>query len=856
MSKVMTVGGRPFSLATSGGAFQLNESSAQAPVGAPVFTLRGNAGLTVDGSGGVTGWADSVGSLAMTPASPDRPATQITSPGGTAAVRIDSGGGLIGPATGLPSGAALRTVMIAVRFWGSPFFGGFGYGSDTSDQAFTLSVDNNGRMGLDYFNGRVDGSLAVPGQWIVLHATYDGTTITYGEDGVDIASATVALSTGLTQVNIGRSFGGSTTECDLGEANIWAGVLSPAEIATEVARLRDDFVIDAIAPTVSGALLRNATSVSLDLAFTLDEECTVWALAETNATAPTAATIKATGTQLDNVPIGETELVFDGLPSSTTHYGKVYAEDLAGNPSSVIVTSGASTDAPDTTAPVLGNGTIAATGPNTYSLSYDTDEANGTRFHVISDAATAPSAAEVIAGQKAGGAAANASGSASVMATGLQAASGAGLSGGTTYYGFAAHRDAAGNISAVLSLGSFTTTTVVVGQPEGFSVVGDWARIPNIVGANYAPPAHNKTANPSNLTTVVAGAVDGDVIRFDDGSYSNTEINGLRPATGVTFAAQSYRGAVFSDFGLYNCANVTVMGIRATDRIDVQKCDASELDYCVGKRLDWGARDRTGFLAYSFRSLPANSGGIVRRTLIDQEWNNGACGKIQAAIIGDTDNLQVLNSLFIRGSEDSLKIRGVKVGTIREVFTGWARVDENCHDSSNSSTDYHGDSAQFEGYSGWENEDILIELSAFVSPSFSGYRTSQGLFMKDGTHRRYTIRNVIGSASLNGNSIVTEEFHNDTLIENCDAFYGVVRCSGSSNTVRNSVYRFLQIESGFSGPSQSGNVTYGSPANILNVYQGTDRADFDSYLLQGSVDQTKGAADLKALVIARRAAAA
>ncbi|MEM8700080.1 MAG: hypothetical protein AAGF44_12970, partial [Pseudomonadota bacterium] len=513
------------------------------------------------------------------------------------------------------------------------------------------------------------------------------------------------------------------------------------------------------------------------------------------------------------------------------------------------------TGAPDTTAPMLSAPTAAANGANGYTGGVTSDEAGGTLFWVLTGSATAPSAAQVIAGQDHSGSATGVTASSQpVAASGAQALSGAGLSGGTSYHLHAAQRDAAGNVSAVISAAAFTTAFFTAAQPEGHAVVGDWAYIPNIVAASYAPPAHTKTANPGNFASIIAGAVDGDVIRLDAGSYGSHEINGLRPAGNITIAAQGYLGATFGHLALYNCANVRLMGVRATSKLDVQKCDGCEVDWAKAKSLDWGARDRTGTLSYTFRSLPANQGGTLRRTIVDREWPSGAGGKIQAAIIGDTDNMTLRNCMVIRGNEDAMKFRGVKGGLIEEVFTGFARVEEQYHNSSNSSTDYHGDSAQFEGYSGWENEDIAIRFSAFVSPNFSGYRTSQGLFMKDGTHRRYTIQNVIGSASLNGNSIVTEEFHSDTLIENCDAFGGVIRCSKSSNTVRNSICRFIQVESGYDGPSQSGNVTYGSPASQTSVYQGTDRASFDDYLLQSSVNQSKGAAELKALIIARRAA--
>lgn len=111
----------------------------------------------------------------------------------------------------------------------------------------------------------------------------------------------------------------------------------------------------------------------------------------------------------------------------------------------------------DTTAPTLTSPTASSTGETTASGSVSTDEANGTLYWVVTTSGTAPSAAQVQAGQDNTGTAAAASGSQSVSATGSQAISPTGLTADTTYTIHYQHEDAAGNDSTVVSSSSFTT---------------------------------------------------------------------------------------------------------------------------------------------------------------------------------------------------------------------------------------------------------------------------------------------------------------------------------------------------------------------------------------------------------------
>jgi hypothetical protein len=111
----------------------------------------------------------------------------------------------------------------------------------------------------------------------------------------------------------------------------------------------------------------------------------------------------------------------------------------------------------DVTAPNLSSPTATKTGATTASGSVDTDEGNGTLYWVCTESGTAPSVAQIQAGQDNGGSAAADDGSQAVSGTGTQNISVTGLNPSTTYYIHYQQQDAATNDSTVVSSSSFTT---------------------------------------------------------------------------------------------------------------------------------------------------------------------------------------------------------------------------------------------------------------------------------------------------------------------------------------------------------------------------------------------------------------
>lgn len=112
---------------------------------------------------------------------------------------------------------------------------------------------------------------------------------------------------------------------------------------------------------------------------------------------------------------------------------------------------------PDITPPVLSGPTAASTGTTSAAIGVTTETPEGTLYYVLTTSATAPSKAQVKAGQNHTGAAAAWAGSQAISSTGEKTAGPTGLTANTTYYAYFMHEDATGNQSTVTSAASFAT---------------------------------------------------------------------------------------------------------------------------------------------------------------------------------------------------------------------------------------------------------------------------------------------------------------------------------------------------------------------------------------------------------------
>lgn len=256
--------------------------------------------------------------------------------------------------------------------------------------------------------------------------------------------------------------------------------------------------VDTTPPKISSAVL-NATTNAVDM--TSDEAGTVFWAITGSATPPTQADIKAGTGATDfgsfSVTAGTAaHTISKAATPAGTRYLHLFEEDAAGNASATKTMQFTQPSGGDVTAPTLSAPVDAANGATASTAGVTTDEANGTLYVVVTTGATAPSAAQVKAGQDSAGAAAAYTGSQTVSAIGAQTISPApsGLAASTAYTTHFMHEDAAGNQSAVVSASGFTTAAA---------------------GANPAVRASSSAlqANGPDITIPIpAGVVAGDLL--------------------------------------------------------------------------------------------------------------------------------------------------------------------------------------------------------------------------------------------------------------------------------------------------------------------------------------------------------
>ena len=132
---------------------------------------------------------------------------------------------LNGAATGLPSGAATRTVFTLCRFRSSAL-AGFVYGQNTGSTGTGFGLTHNG--GNLYFWGffadRGTSSNAL-NSWIVYEVQYDGTNVIQLRDGTQIDSTATSLNTSTTTTHLGyHPAVGQYAQYDLAVALVYPGI--------------------------------------------------------------------------------------------------------------------------------------------------------------------------------------------------------------------------------------------------------------------------------------------------------------------------------------------------------------------------------------------------------------------------------------------------------------------------------------------------------------------------------------------------------------------------------------------------------------------------------------------------------
>lgn len=262
-------------------------------------------------------------------------------------------------------------------------------------------------------------------------------------------------------------------------------------------------------------------------------------------------------------------------------------------------------DAADTTAPTLTSPTGTQTGSTTATVGATTDEANGTLYAVVTTSATAPSVAQIQAGQDNASAAAAWAGNVAVSSIGAKTFGATGLTASTAYYAHIQHKDAALNNSTVVTSASFTTAasdttvptqigTVTVGTVTATSIQITWpAGADNTAVASYetSPDGTTWTDRGNVLTYTFTGLTASTSYTFHvraKDAAGNVSTPALQ-VTQATSAAVVTKGARLT---LYNGATLqaSLTGIRV---------------------LWWDVIDPSGAPTYSTAVATTNASGVL-----------------------------------------------------------------------------------------------------------------------------------------------------------------------------------------------------------------------------------------------------
>ena len=232
------------------------------------------------------------------------------------------------------------------------------------------------------------------------------------------------------------------------------------------------------------------------------------------------------------------------------------AYDAADNPN--VEASGPA----DTTAPTLSSASVSSVAATTATGNVTTDEGNGTMYSIVSASATAPSAAQIQAGQTNTGAAAVWSGNQAISSTGAKTFSITGLTAGTSYYAHFQHKDAANNNSSVVTSAQFTTGLADTTNPTMTGSVTISAKTTTSYTATWSAGSDNV-------------AVTGYEYRINGGAWTATgnvltvNITGRTPGATETFEVRAYDAAGnYSTPALSTSVTLLIGTITITDIYD------------------------------------------------------------------------------------------------------------------------------------------------------------------------------------------------------------------------------------------------------------------------------------------------
>lgn len=792
-----------------------------------------DAGITLSGSD-ITDWLGQEAGLNLdaigTP-------TQGTPPGGTASATVVVGpdSGMTGSTlTGLPAGAAARTVQMIWKPTQYTFWSGFGWGASGNNQAFTIAADDATEIGLDYKGNRVTTSLIPPDQWLVVTATYDGTDIEVWIGDALVASATVALATGTSLINLCRSFSGYTTQAEVGEILVYGRVLTAAEIRANVAYLNSRFIGSATVAAPSAATGSALAETSFTANVTVNDAFAVlaWAVS-TSATPMSEADILAgTGAADFGVAIcnggGTVAPQVTGLTASTAYYVHTIKYGLTGGKSSVVTSAAITTTAAPVANPVLSSASLTATGTTTLSGSVSTDTGNGTlEYGLMLSAATTPNLTQLEAGTDGdgnpliGGLRTKA-----ITASGAQPVSFTGATEATAYKVAYGQRNGSGGPSNVVTATATTDAASAGSSLDPDATATTTAGLYAILDAweadwNGSTPSGktNSDVRVAQLTAAVAGSM---TITNDFSAYPGVIVRGIGPyADNPTYPYYPTCGShVSGTINITNSRNLTLYGITA-GKIVVSGGRDVRLKR-VSAHSRWSAT----------RSWPSTSGPGIQFSNspggVAQDFHTGGFNTLSFDVGAGCDDMTIDGGYLEQFADDLIKFRigssTVSRGTVRR---NWAGRD-NLSPVGAHSDFLQNQSGNTPDFTFWGNFYLAgamlnnITLHAFLWQSNTnvGVNTicEQNLYFGRGTE---TYDNAGSAATCRYNTAIYCEVGNHGDVQ--PSGMGAPKTLGGWNTLE---YNFVtRLNSGSADTSGTGGVCF----TIGNVFGSSIVADVSGY---------------------------
>ena len=212
----------------------------------------------------------------------------------------------------------------------------------------------------------------------------------------------------------------------------------------------------------------------------------------------------------------------------------------------------------DSTAPTISSASVTSIGTTTATGNITTDEGNGTLYSIVSASATAPSAAQIQAGNDHTGAAAVWSGNQAVSSTGAKTFSITGLTASTSYYAHFQHKDSANNNSSVVTSAQFTTGSADTTNPTMTGSVTISAKTTTSYTATWSAGSDNVAVTGYEYRLNAGSWV-------DLGSVLTVNISARTPGATDAFEVRAYDAAANKSSALSQSVTLYIGTITLTD---------------------------------------------------------------------------------------------------------------------------------------------------------------------------------------------------------------------------------------------------------------------------------------------------